>query len=283
MRFTGFLFVTGALLGASAAVAARRCPPALSGYERGAVTDRGRSLAEYFREATEGDRPRMVLLQGLPGSGKSTWTSEAAALGWEVISLDDWRRRVIERRLAEGKPVKVKGKLVIPNPLDNRHLVAVTWEAGQNAQRQFVAAMAERRPVLWDGVYDMPRFRVPTLTEARTAGYFTECLSFVSPDLRINLANVALRVAGGGRDIAAAELTAKEKEAARIALLTTMQERLRTLPLREDATAFTVVGALPESFDRIAARGFIAENDFVNRLERVRVQNWSKAKTSSGR
>ena len=250
-------------------------------YRNGERTHLHRTPAEYFASARVGDRPRLVLTVGLPGSGKSHWVATAKTQGWAVISLDELRHGLaVEKRLRQEVIRLKRGIFVFPNPNNTEHVLALTREAGLLATRLFFEAVDRGLPVVWDGVNSMAIFRGTVLMQARECGYFTEALVFDSDDASVNAANIAKRVQSGGHDIVVTDNPAK-LEAARRSELLALQQQLAQQPIRS-APASSACGkasripeepATPLTF--LAGIDALEENDFVDHIERVKVYNWT--------
>lgn len=64
------------------------------------------------------DRPKFVILCGLPGSGKSTWTKSHTMKGiYHVVSSDEWRKRLYGDESIQGNPDEVFAK--VHDEIDN--------------------------------------------------------------------------------------------------------------------------------------------------------------------
>ena len=70
----------------------------------GALTDQGKSPAEFFNDSHHADgSPRLVFLVGVPGAGKSTWAQAADLSAWNILSPDAVRKQTLLEMKAKGQ------------------------------------------------------------------------------------------------------------------------------------------------------------------------------------
>ena len=125
------------------------CSTGYIGLGRQSLTD----PREYFSEKRVKDRPRMVVMVGIPGSGKSTWAREAARQGWAVISSDRVRREILGEMRARGETIGVKGKQELADPDNVDHFFRLETDAFVSRQIQEIKeASARSQPIVLDNL-----------------------------------------------------------------------------------------------------------------------------------
>jgi predicted kinase len=148
----------------------------------GQTTESGISPSEYFKSATGTDgRPRIVMLVGIAGSGKSTWSRHADPGTWTTISVDVIRRGIMDRiqSLTPERTVR---------PFDSD----IAAETTQTLLDFISQAVAEGRNIILDQNNTLPS-RSEYFRDARIRGYQTEGLVFVSESADVNFRNVSQR------------------------------------------------------------------------------------------
>ncbi len=204
-------------------------------FESGRTTDQGRSPDDYFAsakvETAEGKLPRLVIVSGIPGSGKSSWTRKAAEKeDWVVLNRDAIRKALIAKD-NETSPIK--------ESLDNPRVLYTTsmdQRSRQELEKQLAEAMESGKSIVIDATNLSINDRLPYLLEAANhkREYFMDALVFDKADPAVYSANLNGRVSEGGQ---ALRIGLFPSEGTQLDLIKTLIDRYE-LPKPETEMAF---------------------------------------------
>lgn len=197
------------------------------------------------------DKPRFVMLVGLPGSGKSRWIENARQHGWEVISIDQVRVALVEAARLRHEKIQVGGRIMDPDPQNPQHVFSFNDEAFEVGNAMVLASLARRRPVVFDATNIGPK-RAIQLELARSAGYHTEAVVFETPDVAVNNVNIEQRVNQGGLDLFGVDAT------------------------NPRGSRGTFLARLKTTMDSHPVRTSNSGQDWVDRVQFVGVRDWTK-------
>lgn len=128
------------------------------------------------------ERPRLLLVAGPNGSGKTTITDQGLAHQWfggcEYINPD----------------------LVARDEFGDWNDPAVVLKAAAEAEKRRKRALSERRSIAMESVFSSSE-KVDFLRAAQRSGYFIRVFFVATSDPSINAARVARRVTEGGHDV----------------------------------------------------------------------------------
>ncbi len=138
----------------------------------------------------ETTRPRLLIVAGPNGSGKTTVTEQGLAHTWfqgcEYINPD----------------------LIARDEFGDWNLPEAVLKAAREAQRRREACLTERRSVAFETVFSAAD-KVDYLRRAITAGYFVRLFFVGTAHPSINAARVARRVMQGGHDVPISKIVSR--------------------------------------------------------------------------
>ena len=162
---------------------------------------------DYFSFLTRDSKPRLELLIGLPGSGKSQFTIQAARAGFAVISVDEIRVQELTTLNRTRQYVRLpSGRYVRPHPRDpvalfSNGMLSNPYFLGL---RRLLDILKTNQSVVYDATnLDSSRFRL--IEGARWFGYSVGAVVFQSSDhgIKVHSHNIQYRISKGGLDLVA--------------------------------------------------------------------------------
>lgn len=185
------------------------------------------------------DRPCVVIVGGVNGSGKSTFARRAAEsellLGQTAINPDELSK---------------EAQAELPSLNDSGASLA----GAERAEKAVWRAIAEGRSVAVETVLSSDKF-IPVLAAARKRRYRTRLIFIAVPTVDATLARIASRVLDGGHDVPPERVRARWSRA--------HDNLVRLLPLIDDLMVFSnAVGDPLLVADKIGRGGKLTLRDF---------------------